>query len=1158
MKKISIFLLVCFISLLTVLLYTQDNLLQIEELLPRENQNTGGETSVDAVSDQEDLAANREIITPERQRIEMEIKTSTLVELAAWSRSLGLSEGGTRAELSNRLRDYFELPEPGDQNDSSRRLITIESAQTTEYFTIDVIDEDYARLRGGVRLSLRDDETIHRISANEILFNRTRNIITARGRVIYEKIDGEKTETFRGENITVNIDNWSSIFLDGNTTHEIDSDGTAYLFSGKVISRSEEDVTILNNARITNAANEEAFWSITASKLWFLPGSDFAILNAVLKVGEIPVLYIPFFLYSADDVIFHPVIGYRSREGGFIQTTTYILGQPRASDTDINSISRILGSSDDMEKERQGMFLRSTGRKRVDTNTISLRALIDYYVNLGTYLGLELNVPKTGNLNPLEFSLGVGFTRTVTMDNGNYTPYAPDYDGSFDWNHSNLLSMPVPFRYRMILNSSISAKYGTLSWDFPFRSDPFVDRDFLNRTESMDWMNMIKQGIVDDSLSNDDRGSYQYQWDVNGTLNPSFPALAPFISRISVSNISTTFTFITVEDNVISTNNIYSPERFFYAPDKFKIYSFSGSVAGTPLTIGGASQSSANNTAAMRIDDPLGGIGRPISPWAEDSDQVISEGSSSVSSRNRNIQEEILVPPALAQRFDLPGAGNNKFSIDYQLSPTSSTELQFMSGSWKAYDQVDWGDVQSILTSVGGRGDINFRMDHTGGLYSNTVTFSGDGTWVDYTYINEEADIFRDNITGLIDESKIEAARRQQYGQTNYSTSYKYDGTVRPLYENPIFGQSNLNYTFRGTLVRSRRYANGNGPELTPEWGSWVKEKLSENIPGLNIHRLSANLAANIIDNQQTISISADLPPLDGLIRTSAVFRFWISETRANFRMEKPEGTNEWIHKPFDLTEILKFENIGAFTYNMIVNPEQNNEITNIRSALTLWDLRAEFSAVRTAKSFFETDPTLGGRWEKQGEESLRPNKLAFYYAHEFSGIEIIRNRMIFSLDLNSSLTFDLQEHTNSNFQLSFGFLINIPGFLELKLAAISENAVIWRYFKNVPGMENLTRMYADGPQNNVFTDLLDSFNFSDEAKRRRSGFKMKGLNLTTTHFLGDWRAELSIKTYPYQSTSSSPWEITSDVTFLVQWKPISEIKSEIQYEQRYDRWTLQ
>jgi lipopolysaccharide assembly outer membrane protein LptD (OstA) len=1130
MKNRIVFPLLCFLSLFAAALYAQEDAAAAQETPLVEN------------------AAEREPLSPEKQRIEMEIKTSTLSELALWSRTLGLSEGGTREELSKRLRDYFELSGPVDNADDGRKIITIESAQTTEYFTIEVIDEDYARLRGDVRLSLKDGNTLHRISANEILFNRTRNIITARGQVVYEKDDGDTIETFRGENITVNIDNWASIFLDGNTRRELGSDGTAYLFSGAVISRNDEDVTILNDAHISSGTNEEALWSIKATKIWLLPGSDFAIFNAVLKVGEIPVLYIPFFFYPADEVFFHPVIGYRSREGGFVQTTTYILGQPKADPSEVSSLTRILGNSNDMEKELQGLFLRSTGKVRANPDEISLRALIDYYVNLGTYFGLELSLPKTGILNPLAFSIGLGFSRTIALDGGNYTPYAPNYDGTFDWNKSNLFSATVPFRYSINFNSSISSRYGALSWDIPLYSDPYIKRDFMTRSESMDWLNMLQQGIVDESSTENEQSSPR--WSITGNLTPSFPGLAPWISRISISNLSTTLGFKRLNN---ASASAYSPDRVFFAPDVYTIYSFSGSVAGTPLSIGGQRQSSVNTTV-QEAEDPLNGIGIPVSPWAND-----SAPAASGEARDK-AAAEIIAPPVLSQSFELPAAGNTTFSIEYLLTPISSTELQFMSGNdhWKTYEDVDWSDVQSILTSISGNGNISFNVRHSRDLFSSAVSFFSSGAWREYTFLNEEADAFLDS-SGDPDPDKIQAARRQQYGRTNYSASYSYNGTLRPFYEDPIFNQSNLEYSFRGTLVNSRKYTDGDGPELRPVWGAWVKENRNEDIFGLTSHQFSTKFAANIMDKLQEVSVSVNLPPLDGLISTNAAFRFWISTTSLSFRVERPEGSGEWIYKPLTISEVLNFNKTSSLSYNMTIDPGLSNEVTAINTTLKLWgnDFTAEFNATRTTASVFVTDPAIGGKWEPYGEPTLLPKDLKFAYNHLFSNMEIIRNRMNISFNINTSLTFDLQRHTNSNFQLTLGCAVNIAGFLELTLAATSSNAVIFRYFKDVPGMEDLTWMYIDGPQNNLFVDLFDSFNFFDNAKRRRSGFKMQTFSFSAVHFLGDWTAELKIDMYPYRHTGSDRFEIVPDISFAVRWRPISEIKSELGYTGKDNRWLV-
>jgi len=1104
----------------------------------------------------------------EQQRAELEIKASTLPELALWCRTLGLSESGTKEELAKRLREHLKLPLPKETADTSRKVITIESAQTSEYFKIEVIDEDYARLKGEVRISLIDKESTHRIRANEILFNRTRNILTASGNVEYIKDKEGTTEIFRGENITVDIDDWSSIFLDGDSVRKIGNEDTAYRFTGTVITRSDEDVTVLRNAEVSNANNEEALWSISASKIWLLPGSDFALLNAVLKVGEIPVLYIPFFFYPADDLIFHPVIGYRSREGGYVQTTTYILGRPKVDSADISSISRILGNSNDMEKERQGLFLRSTGKKVTDPNEITLRALVDYYTNLGAYFGVDLIVPKRGIINNLDLSMGIGLTRTVVQTGGSYNPFAPNYDGSSDWNISNLFSNMVPFRYRFKAENSISGTYGNLSLSFPYYSDPFIDKDFMKRSEYMDWFNMIQQGAaMEDEM--DERTDIQaYQWQLNGSLRPSLPALAPYVSSVNISSFSMTMSFKKIDDPSYK-NNKDSPSRTFFAPDKYTLYSISGSIAGTPLTIGGQSQSASINKQ-IEPEDPFKGIGTPRSPWTKTEEEQTQKKSSG----------ELLTPPVLAQTFDLVRKGNNKFYIEYQISPTSSTELQFRSGynNWRDSEEVDWSEIQSILASFGGNSYIKFNLDHTSGLFSNSITFTGNAAWREYSYLNRDAEAFRRPYTigseeyyAETDETKIEAAKKQQYGQTNYSTSYAYLGTLWPFYDNPIFGQSNLQYTFGGTLVRSKRYTDGNGPQLAPQWGGWVKEKLGEDIFGLTSHKFTTNFAANIMDKMQNISLSADIPPLDPLIATNMTFRAWISETNARVDFKKPEYINnarndDWKIDPFHFTETLRFGTFGVYSYYMVFEPDKSNEITSITTSLSLWSFKASFTAVKsTGWEFKKKDDgnqwNNSGEWiEIQGDQTLHPKELTFTYIRSFAKTDIIKDRLNFSLNVNTRLSYDLQRHTDSIFQFTFGFTVGINKFLDFSLSATSENKVIWRYFKNFPGMEDLTSMYIEGPQNNPIIDLIDSFNFGNDAKRQRSGFKMKSFNLTADHYLGDWIATLGITMSPYLKQDSEPqnrrYEINAEVSFVVKWTAISEIKTDMKYEKRTETWT--
>ena len=433
---------------------------------------------------------------PGQSVIEMDIRTSTLSELAAWSRRLGLPEGGTSADLARRLREHYGLPAEGQVTvREGQRIITIESARTTEYFTIQAVNEEYARLSGEVVISLREDDAVHEIRAWDILFNRTRNIITASGGVQYRRTQGDTIETFRGDSITVNLDNWASIFLGGITERALDGDGTTYLFAGTVISRDEEEVTVLREATISSVG-EDSLWSLTASRVWLLPGGDFAILNAVLRVGEIPVFYFPAFFFPADQMIFHPAIGTRTREGHFVNTTTYILGRRRAEGGRESSLTRILGAGGDMETRREGLFLRSTGRRAETVTGPSLSLLVDFYSNLGTYIGTEMSLPGRGMFGATSLSAGIGLTRTLAnLGGGNWSRYLPEAPGEGDWNWSMLFGMRVPFRYRFEASGSFSGGFGSFTWRIAHFSDRDIDSDFtMNRLTEMDWLNMIQQG----------------------------------------------------------------------------------------------------------------------------------------------------------------------------------------------------------------------------------------------------------------------------------------------------------------------------------------------------------------------------------------------------------------------------------------------------------------------------------------------------------------------------------------------------------------------------------------------------------------------------------------------------------------------------------------
>ena len=924
--------------------------------------------------------------------------------------------------------------------------------------------------------------------------------------------------------------------MGGVSERSLHSDNTIYKFAGTVISRDDEDVTILSRASISSASSEESLWSLNATRVWLLPGSDFAIFNAVLKVGEIPVMYIPFFYYPADEVIFHPVIGYRTREGNYVQTTTYILGRPKANTTSQSSLTKILGNSNDMEKKREGLFLRSTGKKAVDANAVSLKAMVDHYANLGSYIGADLGLPGKGMLGALNLSIGVGLTRTVSRDDyGNWTPFYPNYDGSTDWNSSNLFSREVPFRYRLKTDSSIRGKYGSFSWDLPFYSDPMVDSDFLKRAEDMDWVNMIQKGakLDEEEATQDQLGSYV--WRFTGNVTPSFPKMSPYLN-ISISTISSAVSFRRSPDNRQYNIERDSPSSFFYAPDTATMYSLSGTLSGTPLSLGGTtvSQTAAQADKTEPLD-PLKDIGVPRSPFEEKEQESAQKAS----------QTDKLIPPELNQRFDLPRVGNAKFGVEYRVAPSSAWTQKFNHGNWDEYDDIDWSDVSSRLINLRGDASTTLTFNHTDNFFSNSFTYKGEGAWRRYTYLNEEADEYIKN------PSKVASDKEAEYRQSFFSTSYSLSSTLRPLYQNSIFKASSLQYSLTGLAVKSNLVKmNGeDDPEYELIYGEWDKSKI-------DTHQLKTDISAQIMDKTQSVSLTAEMPPKDPAISWQANFRVWITTTSANMRILYPGEPERRKLEPFSATEQLNFGDYGNLSQTLTLNTEER-EITSLTTSLSLpkWGLSASYAATRMQGYEYIPSGTSGSWKQKEGDPTLQSSSFSMRFSKSTGKKEFWDKRLNFSVNNTSALTFDLQRYTSSKFTFDLGFTLGLNKFVDLSMSAVSQNDAIYRYVKDIPPFNSAPINVPDGPQNNVFLDLINSFRFDEEALRRSSGFKMKSFRVSATHYLGDWDAVLSWTMSPYLPPVTGPGKreyiINNEVSFLVRWIPISEIRSDVSYNKR-------
>ena len=270
------------------------------------------------------LAAMSEL---ERKTLVFDIAVSNYYELKAMAGRYGLSMEGTSDELRHRIYQYLNLSPP--ENPAPASNITIESASTFEYFTLDDSSDRMIKLSGPVSMSVATDDGFnHKVTADEIIFDRDKNIIQANGHVLYIRTGGGRSDEFSGSSITVDLGSYSGVFLDGAYNLEPTASTNRTLsFHFEKLTRRGTDLSVLEQAVVTGCDEVPPHYHIRAKKVWLFENGDWALSGATLYLGIVPVLWLPFFYYPSDEIIFHPVIGYRSREGAFVQTTSYLIGE---------------------------------------------------------------------------------------------------------------------------------------------------------------------------------------------------------------------------------------------------------------------------------------------------------------------------------------------------------------------------------------------------------------------------------------------------------------------------------------------------------------------------------------------------------------------------------------------------------------------------------------------------------------------------------------------------------------------------------------------------------------------------------------------------------------------------------------------------------------
>lgn len=1042
-------------------------------------------------------------------------------------------------------------------DDDNKTVVTINGSDFTEYRHNKEKDCEEIIFSGNVSISVKKGESETTINADSIIYNRSADMLYANGNIkLVQKSSSAGEQTITASTLMFNTSTLEGIF-DGGRAVQTQSDAinlpsdATLIVASEIFGRSSSNTITFKNAELTFCDDENPHWKIKASRIWLLPGGEFAFFNAVVKIGSVPVMYLPVFYYPKDELIFNPSVGYDQRLGYYFQTTTYLMGRKPLSesktDEDDDNITKglfnFMKPSVLKEQKREGLVLHNTDKDFKGDTSNFLKLIADYYSNAGYLLGINGTFkPKNEYVSDFSTDLNIAFSNTIFSNNGGYSTYSSD--GKEYTDSGNFFGKTLPFRFGGKIKFALNKPF-SFSLDMPFYSDPFFESDYKNRSEYMDWISyfMDSGGSTDDDTSQ----ISSYTWDAKASYNFSVPdSVKPYVSSLSISefNSSVLFSSKSRSGTEWESKNTYSwrsatPERMFYYPSQVVPVKVSAKVSGTIFQWPPVE----NKTSDSCIEFPFE-LKSPFENEQKKSDSIAEN------EKNSWLDENILF-----NEFDISSSvtprkiSGTNYSLSYSVSPSYSSQLNYDGGDdLKNPTDFSWSNISSSYHQFTSPVNLNSNLT----FRDSFVSLSNGFTFVPYIQSHP-------NLSGYTDDSSKASVKKIDYEAKKMNLENTNNVSFKPFIYSEIWGSSSIVWNTSLKLIRTKFLGDLDDPQWEYEAPDFTDEDC------VTSHTLTANLAATEGSFSQTLSLRTTLPPQKDAYNGTLTFGFPNASVAFSTGLEqKSKDDEDFKWNPFQQTASIKlFDNALSFTQSFNYEIE-DNYFDSLKFSLTWKNLQAsyvmQYSDVYDATY---TDGCFSG-WESTGEKKFQPYSFSISYVTSSNTFRYWKNRVVWQPNLNTSIVYDCLRPTNSYFRFVPSVTFKVHEAVEFTFSAESENHSIFRYFQKYAGYED-----ALSGETNVLKDLYNSFKFwddehfydPDQKARKESGFKLKSLNLTVKRNLHDWDFCGTIKFSPRIVEKKSGTEIKKEydykpyLTFSISWHPMASIRTEVVDE--YGKWQL-
>jgi len=1109
-------------------------------------------------------AGGQDLTQLQKDTLLVELSTAGYYELAARARELGLADTGTAEEIRARLYVYYGLKAPAASDAKKGRTVTIERAASAGYAKVEEEDGGIVRMSGGVILSLAEaNGDTHKIRADSIVYNRARSTLTARGSVRYERKSGDNTEVFTGEALSTDLNDWSGVFLDGkvrtmsggtasaaaggtasntaSSTASATASGTAsggkassergLVVEADTILRKTSNVMVLQNGVISSCDADDPHYAIRAKRVWLLGDKEWAISNAVFSLGNVPILWVPFFYYPGDELVFHPVIGYRSREGRFLQTTTYLIGAkpPKTTTTTLMSY-KDTGTA--KPTELKGMYLRHVSGPP-PTDRGKLKVMADYYSSLGAFSGISGSFPKMGSFGTTSLYLGIGRSRSLfTESNSIYSPY--DAAGNYDsvWNSSNFLGISLPIRYGLDLSTTFTSGGLTTSIALPIYSDPYFEQDFTDRTEDMDWFKMFKSTTEDATTTTISTRS-QLNPKIESTYSFKPTLLNPWLSSVEVTRFTTsailnskTSTADSLKEN--STLFNYDPNRTFFYPYLFRpvdaSVTFKGTLLGNPSATPPKDAKDSKDSKSSdrpKVAAPVDEMRNPWSdPPAEEVDKAAEgdKGGEGETSEAKEVPEDFRLT-ARAPDLSAPKNYGWSESLGWTLTPSAYYEDSYLSENVIGPSDVNYDRLYGLYSYK-----LVTTLDQSaayGDLLSSSVSLSYADQKQERPYLNDEN----------ADEVANYQLADKSYQSRLFTQSSKM--TLRPLASIWLWSGSNVSWDMISTIYGYKYDSTTSA--FQEKWMSWDSDSITS-------HDLSVVLEMRPRDLKQTLSLTAALPPVLESYAGKLAFDAGFASLYTQSRMYRKIKGADFSYDPITTGSSLGLAPWPVLTDTYVYDVEDSKPQSNV-AGLAWGPASASLTSTRT-QSY---TPVAGSGWVAYGDETFAFSNLELDFNPQIKGDESSRGGPAWSFNPSLDLSQSLIRFTESNLDIKLNATYKMSDTLSFTLSSDSLNSSAWRYFPWVfkKDLAKIGQAPSDY-QVNPLTDIWNSLRVWDKKSQTESLIKLKSLSLKASQDLHDWTLSAEVSTKPLYDATLRSYSLDTTFSILLAWKDIPDIKTTI------------